>query len=307
MQQNNIHVLPEDENIRVDAFLARNLPDLSRNAIQRAIESGDITFASGDRVKKNHVTRAGDVFVLTFSPPEPITLVPEDIPLTVMYEDDAIIVVDKPRGMVVHPAPGHPGGTLVNALMHHCGDSLAGIGGKLRPGILHRLDKDTSGLLVVAKHDRALVNLAEQMRAREITRVYEAVTIGRIGKDEGTIDKPIGRHPADRMRMSVTAKVARDATTHFRVIARYPAHTHVRCTLETGRTHQIRVHLASIGHPVLGDLIYGRKKPERGLSGQCLHARHLAFVHPDTGAPMAFTSDLPQYFQDALGKLGAIT
>lgn len=296
-------VTPETAGARIDAFLAKEL-DMSRNAVQRAIQTGEITFTTGKPIKKNHITTAGEQYLCALTEPDEIEAVAQDIPLHVVFEDAAVIVVNKPRGMVVHPAPGHPDGTLVNALLYHCADSLSGIGGVKRPGIVHRLDKDTSGLLLVAKTDAAHQALSDQLRDRSLTRIYEAVTIGRVGQDAGTIDAPIGRHPADRKRMSTAAKVAREATTHFEVIARYNGYTHLRCRLETGRTHQIRVHAASLGHPLLGDLVYGRKRPERGLSGQCLHARSLGFDHPVTGERVMLTSELPGYFLDVLGKLG---
>jgi len=302
---NEILVAPEEGGQRVDAFLSARLPDQSRNAVQRAIAAGEITFADGRAIKKNHITSSGDRFVCNIPEPVEIEALPQDIPLDVVYEDDALIVINKPRGMVVHPALGHPDGTVVNALLHHCRDSLSGVGGALRPGIVHRLDKDTSGLLIAAKSDAAHQALSDQLRDRSLTRIYEAVAIGRIGQDTGTIDLPIGRHPADRKRMSVHAKVSRDAVTHYTVLARYNGYTHLRCQLETGRTHQIRVHLASIGHPVLGDLSYGRKKAEKGLSGQCLHAKHLGFTHPNTGERIELEAELPGYFTDVLGKLGA--
>jgi len=206
--------------------------------------------------------------------------------------------------MVVHPAPGHPEGTLVNALLYHCAGDLSGIGGAIRPGIVHRIDKDNSGLLLVAKSDLAHTTLSDQLRDRRLARIYEAVAIGRLGQDGGTIDLPIGRHPTDRKRMSTHAKVARDALTHYETLARYNGYTHIRCQLETGRTHQIRVHMAAMGHPILGDLFYGRKQAEKGISGQCLHARTLVFDHPITGEQMTLTTELPSYFTDVLSRLG---
>ena len=227
-----------------------------------------------------------------------------DLPLDVVYEDADLIVVNKPRGMVVHPAPGHEDGTLVNALLAHCGESLSGVGGERRPGIVHRIDKDTSGLLVAAKNDFAHLALSAQLSGHTMARTYEAVVCGNLRDDTGTVDAPIGRHPTDRKRMAVTQKNARRAVTHWSVIARYNGYTHIRCELETGRTHQIRVHMAHIGHPLLGDLVYGHKRPEKGLSGQCLHARALRFVHPRTGELVTFTCPLPEYFQDVLARLG---
>ena len=239
--------------------------------------------------------------------PEPLEISAENIPLDIVYEDEDVAVINKPRGMVVHPAPGHPDGTLVNALMHHCGDSLSGIGGVKRPGIVHRIDMDTSGLLIVAKNDFAHTHLSDQLSDRSLSRVYEAVVYGRIKEDSGKIDAPIGRHPTDRKRMAVTDKNSRNAVTHYEVIARYNGFTHVRCILETGRTHQIRVHMTHIGHPLLGDLVYGKKKAEKGLSGQCLHAKRLKFIHPKTLEPMAFETELPEYFTAVLNKLGKET
>jgi len=299
-----IIVGPDEGGVRLDAFLAEKLEGMSRSAVQRAVAGGEVTFASGGAIKKNHITAPGDCFVCDLAAPVEIEARPEDIPLDVVFEDAAVIVVNKPRGMVVHPAPGHFDGTLVNALLFHAADSLSGVGGAVRPGIVHRLDKDTSGLLIVAKSDQAHRALSDQLRDRTLTRIYEAVVIGRIGQDEGTIDLAIGRHPTDRKRMSPSAKVAREAVTHYTVLTRYSGYTHVRCQLETGRTHQIRVHLASIGHPLLGDLAYGRKRPEKGLSGQCLHARSLAFDHPVTGERISLTTELPGYFTDVLGRLG---
>ena len=299
-----IFVGPQEGGRRLDAFLSAKLPEMSRNAIQRAISQGEICFSDGSPVKKNHVTTTGEVFFCALAPPAEMAATPQAIPLDVVYEDVDLIVVNKPRGMVVHPAPGHFDGTLVNALLHHCQGNLSGIGGILRPGVVHRLDKDTSGLCVAAKSDRAHRSLSHQLAAREMSRIYEGIIIGRLGQDRGVIDLPIGRHPKDRKRMSVHAKAARPAVTHFTVLARYGAYTHIRCTLETGRTHQIRVHMAHLGHPLLGDLTYGRRRPERGISGQCLHARTLAFAHPVTGEQMTFTTDLPAYFTEVLSRLG---
>ena len=230
-------------------------------------------------------------------------LVPQNIPLDVIYEDDDVIVVNKPVGLVVHPAPGHPDGTLVNALLYHCGTSLSGINGELRPGIVHRIDRDTSGLIVAAKNDRAHLALAAQLQDHSLARVYEAVAVGGFREDCGTVDAPLGRHPVDRKKMAVDRKNGREAVTHWSVLARYPGYTHVECRLETGRTHQIRVHLASIGHPLLGDTVYGSKKPWPGLAGQCLHARRLRFVHPSTGEPLELECPLPDWFRDVLEKL----
>ena len=238
--------------------------------------------------------------------PQPVDLVPQDIPLDIVYEDGDVIVVNKPVGMVVHPAPGHSDGTLVNALLYHCGNTLSGINGTLRPGIVHRIDRDTSGLIIAAKNDRAHLSLAAQLQDHSLSRVYEAVAVGGLREDRGTVDAPIGRHPVDRKRMAVDRQNGREAVTHWRVLARYPGFTHVECRLETGRTHQIRVHLASIGHPLLGDVVYGSKKPVPGLAGQCLHARRLRFTHPSTGQLVELECPLPGWFQDVLDRLSRL-
>lgn len=288
---------------RIDALLARSVEGLSRSAAQRLAEEGLVTLC-GAPVRKNYKCSAGEEFVLTLPPPEDTSLIPQNIPLDVVYEDSDLVVVNKPRGMVVHPAAGHPNGTLVNALLYHCGASLSGIGGELRPGIVHRIDKDTSGLIIIAKNDFAHLGLSSQLADRSLSREYEAVVRGRLREDSGTVDRPIGRHPADRKRMAVTEKNSRPAVTHWQVIARYMGYTHVRCALETGRTHQIRVHMASIGHPLLGDFTYGSPSPEKGLEGQCLHARALKFIHPRTGEHIRLETELPEYFKDILHRLG---
>ena len=287
---------------RIDALLARSVEGLTRSAAQRLLEQGAVTLG-GRPVKKNHRTSPGERFEVVLPEPEPAATVPENIPLDVRYEDDDLIVVNKPRGMVVHPAPGHPDGTLVNALLYHCGDSLSGVGGEKRPGIVHRIDKDTSGLLIAAKNDFAHLALSAQLSDHSLARTYEAVVIGNLRADSGTVNAPVGRHPTDRKRMAVTQKNSREAVTHWEVIARYPGYTHIRCRLETGRTHQIRVHMAHIGHPLAGDMVYGRKKPELGLEGQCLHARELTFVHPRSGERLTVTTELPDWFEAVLKKL----
>ena len=300
MEQRTIQTQESAE--RIDALLARSLPELTRSAAQRLLAQGAVT-KDGTPVKKNYKTAPGDTFVVTLPDAAPSELVAQDLPLDVVYEDDDLIVVNKPRGMVVHPAPGHPDGTLVNALMFHCGDSLSGIGGEKRPGIVHRIDKDTSGLLIVAKNDFAHLALSSQLSDRSLSRVYEAVVRGGMREDSGTVDAPIGRHPNDRKKMAVTQKGSRNAVTHWEVIARYRGYTHVRCRLETGRTHQIRVHMAHIGHPLLGDAVYGAPSPDKGLSGQCLHARELKFIHPRSGEKVVISTDLPDYFKNVLSKL----
>jgi 23S rRNA pseudouridine1911/1915/1917 synthase len=292
----------DESGLRVDAALSQALPDLSRSAIQRLLEDGAVTLR-GAAVKKNYKTQAGDVFEVTVPEAQPVDIVAQDIPLDVVYEDGDVIVLNKPKGMVVHPAAGHWDGTLVNALLHHCGDSLSGINGELRPGIVHRIDKDTSGLLIVAKNDLAHQGLAAQLKDHSLSRTYWCIVCGNIREDEGTISAPIGRHPADRKKMAVTEKNSRDAVTHFRVLRRYRGYTLVECRLETGRTHQIRVHMAWQNHPILGDTVYGHKKPELGQDSQCLHAIALRFLHPRTGQPVEVTCPLPDYFQQVLDKL----
>ena len=288
---------------RLDLVLGQQLPGLSRSAAQKLMDNGLVT-CGGRAVKKKTRVSAGDLIFVSLPEPEPAEARPENIPLDVVWEDGDIIVVNKPRGMVVHPAPGHTEGTLVNALLYHCGAELSGIGGVIRPGIVHRIDKDTSGLLVAAKNDAAHASLSAQLADRSLSRVYRAVVCGRLRDDEGTVDAPIGRHPTDRKRMTVTEKNGRPAVTRYRVLARYSGYTYVECRLETGRTHQIRVHMAHIGHPLLGDTVYGRKKSEKGLDGQCLHAAELKLIHPSSGKPMSFSAPLPDWFSDALARLG---
>ena len=287
---------------RADALVCRLVPDLTRSAAQRLLERGAVTSA-GRPVRKNDRPAPGDVLEVVLPDPEPIDVRPQDIPLDVVYEDGDVIVVNKPVGLVVHPAPGHPDGTLVNALLYHCGTSLSGINGELRPGIVHRIDRDTSGLIIAAKNDRAHLALAAQLQDHSLARTYEAVAVGGLREDDGTVDAPIGRHPVNRKKMAIDRKNGREAVTHWSVLARYPGYTHMECRLETGRTHQIRVHLASIGHPLLGDVVYGAKKPVPGLAGQCLHARRLRFVHPATGETVELECPLPEWFQAILQKI----
>ena len=303
MDDNVVIVTAEESGERVDALLARHLEGFSRSAVQRLIEGGAVLLGE-KAVKKNYLCAAGDFFFVTLPELADIPLVPQDIPLDVVYEDGDVIVVNKPRGLVVHPAPGHPDGTLVNALLYHCGDTLSGVGGEKRPGIVHRIDKDTSGLIIAAKNDAAHLALSAQLSDHSLCREYEAVVRGRLREDSGTIDAPIGRHPTDRKRMAVTQKASRSAVTHWEVIARCGGYTHVRCRLETGRTHQIRVHMAYIGHPLLGDFTYGAPSPDKGLEGQCLHARRLRFVHPTSGELVELETPLPDYFQEVLKRLG---
>ena len=287
---------------RLDAFVASQVEDLTRSAAQRLLEQGAVT-SGGKPLKKNAKTTPGMVVEVLLPDPQPVEIVPQNIPLDVVYEDDDVIVVNKPVGLVVHPAPGHPDGTLVNALLYHCGSSLSGINGAIRPGIVHRIDRDTSGLIIAAKNDRAHLALAAQLQDHSLARVYEAVTVGGLKEDSGTVNAPIGRHPVDRKRMAVDWKNGRPAVTHWSVLARYALGTHVECRLETGRTHQIRVHMASIGHPLLGDTVYGSKKPWPGLAGQCLHARRLKFVHPTTGRLVELECPLPDWFRRVLRQI----
>ena len=289
---------------RIDAVLSNALPEMSRSFIQRLLEEGNVTLR-GRPVKKSYKTCEGDEFEITVPEPRVLTAAPEDIPLDIVYEDEDVIVVNKPRGMVVHPAPGHPDGTLVNALMAHCGGSLSGINGVIRPGIVHRIDKDTSGLIIAAKNDAAHTALAAQLKDHTLARTYETVVWGGFREETGTVDAPIGRHPTDRKRQCVTEKNSRPAATHYEVMERFEGLTRLTCRLETGRTHQIRVHMAYIGHPILGDLVYGHKKPELGLAGQCLHARELRFIHPSSGELITVSCPLPDYFQEILRKLRA--
>ena len=291
-----------EEGIRLDKVLAERLPDLTRTAIQRLLEE-ELVLINGKPAAKNRKGRAGDSVAVRIPDPEPLCLQAENVPLDIVYEDDDLLVVNKPQGMVVHPAPGNYQGTLVNALLAHCGTSLSGINGVIRPGIVHRIDKDTSGLLMVAKNDFAHQGLARQIKEHSFRREYEAVVAGRMKQESGVVNAPIGRHPIDRKKMAVTEKNSKEAVTYFRVIAEYPGYAHIRLRLETGRTHQIRVHMAYLGHPVAGDPVYGPQKPDLGLKGQCLHARLIGFVHPRDGRYLEFESPLPDYFARLLIKL----
>ena len=291
----------ESKNQRLDAFLASSLDGLTRSQATRLIESGEVA-VNGRAVSKSYKLAGGEGIAVTLPEPEPVEAVPQDIPLDVVYEDADVIVVNKPSGMVVHPAPGHPDGTLVNALLYHCAGTLSGIGGALRPGIVHRIDRDTSGLIIAAKNDAAHQYLSAQLADHTLARTYECIVVGKLREDRGTVDAPIARHPTDRKRMAVVAG-GREAVTHWEVIARYPGYTHVRCRLETGRTHQIRVHMAYIGHPILGDTVYGTKKEVPGLTGQCLHAVGLRFLHPRTHEVMELSCPLPDEFTRMLQKI----
>ena len=291
----------EDRGARLDAFLARSLEELTRSVAAKAVEEGRV-LVNGKAPSKSLKLTGNETIEFTPEEPAPIDAVPQDIPLTVVYEDDDVIVVNKPSGLVVHPAPGHPDGTLVNALLFHCGASLSGVGGALRPGIVHRIDRDTSGLIIAAKNDYAHQFLSAQLADHTLARTYECIVVGNLREDRGTVDAPIARDSRDRKRMAVV-NGGRRAVTHWRVLARYPGYTHVQCRLETGRTHQIRVHMAYLGHPILGDTVYGAKKPVPGLTGQCLHAVGLQFIHPRTKELVSLTCPLPGEFTAALRKI----
>lgn len=305
-----IRIDPAQKGARLDVFLSE-AEEITRSQAQKLIEDGDIT-VNGVSVAKNYKLRGGETVEITFPEPEPSTAEPEDIPLDIVYEDNDIIVINKPKGMVVHPAAGNPDGTLVNALLYHCGDSLSGIGGVARPGIVHRIDKDTSGLLVVAKNDESHLSLSGQLKTHSVSRVYHAIAIGNFKDVSGTVDAPIGRHPTDRKKMAVIKNreyTARDAVTHYRVVERFNGFSYIQCVLETGRTHQIRVHMSYLGHPLLGDTVYGGDKTKFQvlhkdcINGQCLHAKELHFVHPKTHDLLTFTSPLPPDFEKTLDIL----
>ena len=287
---------------RLDAFLARTVPELTRSAAQKLIESGNV-LRNGRPGRKNDKLNPGDEISLTIPEPKEVDIVPREIPLDIVYEDEDVVVINKPKGLVVHPAAGHTDDTLVNGLLYALGDGLSGINGELRPGIVHRIDKDTSGLLAVAKNDLAHTVLASQLKDHTMARTYDAIVCGTMREDSGTVDAPIGRHPTDRKKMCVTERNSKPAVTHWEVVKRYRGYTHIRCHLETGRTHEIRVHMAYIGHPILGDMVYGRKKPELGQSSQCLHAGALCFRHPRDGRPVMVFAELPPYFKDVIEKL----
>ena len=295
----------EHAGVRLDAFLSAD-GALTRSQAARLIAEGRVR-VNGKPAAKSARLSGGETVTVDVPQLRETALPPQDIPLDVVYEDDDVIVVNKPTGLVVHPAPGHPDGTLVNALLHHCGDSLSGIGGEKRPGIVHRIDRDTSGLIIAAKNDAAHLALAEQLQDHSLYREYEAVVVGNLREDSGTVDLPIARHPTDRKKMAVNHLNGRRAVTHWTVLARYPGYTHIQCRLETGRTHQIRVHMAALGHPVLGDPVYGgQRKGFPELAGQCLHARRLTFRHPRTGEQVTVSCPLPDYFQAVLTRCGRL-
>lgn len=301
METVTLTIPTEERGTRLDSFLAACLDGITRSAAARLIETNCV-LVNGKPAGKSLKLAGGEALSVSLPTPEPIEALPQDIPLDVVYEDEDVIVVNKPVGLVVHPAPGHPDGTLVNALLHHCAGSLSGVGGQLRPGIVHRIDRDTSGLIIAAKNDAAHIGLAAQLSDHTLARTYECLASGNFREDSGTVDAPIGRHHSDRKKMAIVPD-GRRAVTHWEVIARYNGATHLRCRLETGRTHQIRVHLASIGHPILGDTVYGNKKPVPGLTGQCLHAVGLEFIHPRTGEKIALTCPIPDEFVRMLDKL----
>ena len=296
-----LEVTPDFDGKRIDQCLAASFSDCSRSFLQKLLKDGKVSI-NGKTQKASSKVAAGDAVLVLLPEPEELNVEPENIPLDILYEDDDLLVVNKPKGLVVHPAPGHADGTLVNALLAHCGDSLSGIGGEKRPGIVHRIDRDTSGLIIAAKNDAAHLALSAQLKDHSLSRTYECLVTGNMKQDSGTVDAPIGRSSADRKKMAVVP-TGRCAVTHWEVVARYPGVTHLRCRLETGRTHQIRVHMAHIGHPILGDTVYGAKKPVPGLTGQCLHATGLRFIHPRTGEPVELHCPLPPEFTAMLQKL----
>lgn len=292
----------ETAGMRIDKFLSNAVDNVSRSYIQKLIENGAVT-VNGKEVKSNYKTGSGDLIAIHLPEPEIPDIQPEDIPLDILFEDDDILVVNKPKGMVVHPAPGHYNHTLVNAIMFHCSNNLSGINGVLRPGIVHRIDKDTTGSLLVCKNDASHRSLAAQLKEHSITRKYHAIVHGNLKEDTGIIDAPIGRHPIDRKKMSINVPHGRSAVTHYRVLKRFGNFTYIECELETGRTHQIRVHMACIHHPILGDTVYGPAKCPFKLEGQTLHAKILGFTHPTTSKYMEFDAPLPEYFLELMNKL----
>ena len=287
---------------RIDKYLSNEMSGFSRSYIQKLMKDGHV-YVNGKAVKANYKLAYDDMITVEIPDLVEPDIVPENIPLDILYEDDDILIVNKPKGMVVHPAAGHYSGTLVNALMYHCGESLSGINGVMRPGIVHRIDMDTTGSLLVCKNDQAHQKLAEQLKVHSIKRVYHAIVCGNLKEDSGTIDAPIGRHPVDRKKMSINYQNGREAVTHYQVLERFGDYTYISCRLETGRTHQIRVHMASIRHPLLGDAVYGPQKCPFKLQGQTLHAKILGITHPPTGEYMEFDAPLPEYFEDLLGRM----
>ncbi len=294
---------PADAGIRIDKFLAVNMPEKSRSYYQKSIDNGFV-LVNGKQVKSKYQTKLGDEIIVSVEPVKEIDIVPEDIPIEILYEDGDVIVVNKPKGMVVHPAPGHYSGTLVNALMFHCKDSLSGINGEIRPGIVHRIDMNTTGSLLVCKNDKAHNDIAAQIKVHSVNRIYKGIVVGNFKDESGTVNAPIGRNPKDRKKMAVVNN-GREAITHFTVLEQFKGYSYVQFKLETGRTHQIRVHMAHIGHPLLGDDVYG--KPAKGLEGQTLHAQTLGFIQPTTGEYVEVNAPLPTYFEDLLAKYRKMT
>lgn len=303
MEEKRRFEVEEPGGLRIDRYLSEQLPEISRSYLQKVIKDGGV-LVSGSPIKANYKVSIGDVIELLLPPAVEPEIQPEDLPLSILYEDSDVIFVNKPKGMVVHPSAGHTSGTLVNGLLYHCQGELSGINGVMRPGIVHRIDKDTTGVLVVCKNDRAHNHVAEQLKEHSITRRYRAIVWGNLKEDVGTVDAPIGRHPVDRKRMAVVSKGGKHAVTHYRVLERFERFTYIECELETGRTHQIRVHMASIGHPLLGDEVYGRGRSPYPLQGQVLHAMVLGIRHPSTGEYLEVEAPLPEYFVELLEKLG---
>lgn len=297
-----LEVEAEYAGLRLDQYLSAVIENVSRSGAQKLIEDGHVKNLGGKSIQKRDIVKVGDRFEIEVPEPVDYTAIPQPMNLDIVYEDAHLIVINKPKGIVVHPAPGNPDGTLVNGILHHCKGQLSGINGVIRPGIVHRIDKDTSGLLVIAKDDRTHAGLSEQLAEHSMERHYQAVVYGNVKTDEGRIDAPIGRHPVDRKKMAIVTKGGRNAATNYRVLERYKGFTHLSLQLETGRTHQIRVHMASLGHPLAGDVVYGPTKVITALDGQCLHAKTLGFVHPITGEKLCFDSELPLYFQEFLAK-----
>ena len=302
MNEQNLNFEAKESGIRIDRFLSDNHPELSRSFLQKLIRDG-LVQVNNKSIKANYKVQSGDYVSLQLPDLTEPDILPEDIPLDILYEDDDILVVNKPKGMVVHPSAGHTSGTLVNAVLSHCKEHLSGINGVMRPGIVHRIDKDTTGALLVCKNDAAHHNIAEQLKEHTIKRRYRAIVQGNIREDEGTVEGSIGRHPTDRKKMAIHVKNGKPAITHYKVLERFGNATYVECRLETGRTHQIRVHMTSIGHPLLGDEVYGSGKNPYHLQGQTLHAQVLGFIHPRTGEYMEFCAPLPEYFEQLLNKL----
>lgn len=302
MDKIELLVMPEEAGIRIDRFLSNKLEEMSRSYLQKLLKD-NLIYVNGGHIKSNYKVQPTDQIIIEIPEAETLDILPEDIPLDILYEDEDVLVVNKPKGMVVHPSAGHTSGTLVNAVLYHCQGNLSGINGVMRPGIVHRIDKDTTGALLICKNDNAHKDLAEQLKEHSIKRRYRAIVLGNIKEQEGTVEGPIGRHPIDRKKMAINHKNGKDAVTHYRVLERFGNFTYIECRLETGRTHQIRVHMTSIGHPLLGDEVYGSGKNPFHLQGQTLHAMVLGFVHPRTGEYMEFTAPLPEYFVKLLEKL----